>query len=348
MNISLINDAIGWRKALARLGRYESYHTWDFHRIDTNGNNEFFALEVVSADSLLFFPVVSRKIPRSGFCDLTSVYGYPGPIHVGDQHDFTATLEAAFSRFREMGYVSLFSRCSAFAMTRMEPPPDCYCRSGKVVAIDLCLPGDAQWRQYRDNLRREITRAMEGGLKCEQASPDDGSTFLDLYHKTMNRVAAHSHYYFDENYVLNMLSSSDFNCRLYVCKYDEKIISATLFLFCNGIVQYHLSGSDEAYSKLGATKLLIDYVRRIAAAEGFSIMNLGGGLGGLADHLYNFKRGFTRNEKDFFVIRKVLNPATYHGLLSSADRDKAGTNDFFPAYRNMPASRAAENLTVEN
>lgn len=336
MEIRLINDAIGWRSALAKIGRYECYHTWDFHRIDTNGSNgseSFFALQVKSADSVLFLPVVARKIPDSNLRDLRSVYGYPGPVYVGAPEDFTPLLEAAFSKLRQMGFVSFFSRCSAFSTARMVEPPACYFRTSKLVTIDLCLPADAQWRQYRENLRRDINHAIESGLQCQQASQHDGPAFLELYHRTMNRVAAQSHYYLDQNYLSTMLASRDFDCRLYVCKDDGRIISAALFLFCNGIVQYHLSGSDANYSKFGASKLLIDYVRRTAAQEGFEILCLGGGLGGRADHLYNFKRGFTKKEEDFYLIKKVLDPAAYNRLLAAQQRNAAETSAFFPAYR---------------
>lgn len=346
MEISLIDDAIGWRTALAKIGKHESYHTWDFHRIDTHGNGDFFAIEVTAANSALFFPVVARKIPQSDFYDLTSVYGYPGPIHVGAPEEFPVMLEAAFTQLREMGYVSVFSRCSVFAMRAEAALPECYSKSGKVVTIDLRIPLDAQWRLYRDNLRREINRAIADGLECQQAHADEASSFIDLYHRTMNRVVANSHYYFDQDYVLKMMSSADFDCRLYVCRYDRKIISAALFVFCNDVVQYHLSGSDEAYSKLGASKMLIDYVRRIAVQEGYAVMNLGGGLGGMADHLYSFKRGFSRNEKDFFVIKKVLNPDTYQTLLSCPDQQMAGSSDFFPAYRQRAPSLDDGNVSV--
>ena len=335
MEINLINDATRWRNALARIGTYESYHTWDFHCIDTNGADSFFALEVKSSDAVLFLPVVSRKIPNSDLYDLSSVYGYPGPVHVGAPESFALMLEVAFSRLREMGFVSLFSRCSAFSMAKTTELPECYFRASKLVTMDLSLPADAQWRQYRDNLRREISRAIDDGLQCQQASQNDGSTFLELYHRTMNRVAAQSHYYLDQNYLSNMFASSDFDCRLFVCKYDQRIISAALFLFCNGIVQYHLSGGDERYSKFGASKLLIDYVRRIATQEGLAILCLGGGLGGRADHLYNFKRGFTRNEEDFYLIKKVLNPVAYYCLLATQNRNTAQSSEFFPAYRQL-------------
>jgi hypothetical protein len=334
MNISIVDNAIDWRNALRKFDIYESYHTWDFHRIDTSRDNEFFALEVTSEDSTLFFPVVSRKIPGSEFHDLTSVYGYPGPIYAGAPKKFPQFLDAALSRFRDMGYISIFSRCSAFSTTTIEQYPDCYFSSGKIITIDLSLSMSDQWRQYRGNLRREITKAIDIGLKCDKGKLENTSEFIELYHKTMNRLDASSHYYFDEKYMIEMLTSKDFDCRLYLCKYNDKIISGAIFLFCNGVVQYHISASDAAYSKLAATKLIIDFVRRIAFEEGFLILNLGGGFGGQMDHLYNFKRGFTKNEKEFLLIKKVLDNTAYHDLISSKNFESLGTDGFFPAYRN--------------
>lgn len=334
MKISIISDADQWRSLLRKFNDFESYHTWDYHQINIGmNNNRILAIEVSGDGVTLFLPFIQRDIPGAMARDLTSVYGYPGPLFNGPTNELRPFLDVAFHELRSLGYVSLFSRCSPFAISQDQTLPDVFYPLSKVVVIDLSLPPDKQWNGYRGNLKRDIRKATESGLTCMRAGLEAVPDFLRLYRGTMAKVGASTHYYFDERYVAALMRARDFDCRLYVCMLDGQIIAAALFIFCNKIVQYHLSGSDTTYSALGGSKLLIDVVRRLATNEGYAFLNLGGGVGGGNDHLYNFKLGFSKMERQFSVIKCILNPNIYQDLCASRAIEQGTTSEFFPLYR---------------
>ena len=348
MKISLIHSADEWRKSLGDFDTFESYHTWDFHQIELPGaGHRSLAIEVKSSGNALFIPFIERLIPRTCLRDMTSVYGYPGPVFKGDLSQFPLLLASALDELKRLGYVSVFSRCSSFSMEATEDLPSGFQLAGRTVYIDLSTPLSEQWNGYRGNLRRDINKATETGVQCMRDGAEAVPAFLSLYHSTMDKVQASQNYYFDESYVLSLMGARDFDCRLYTCRYDGKIIAAALFMFCNDIVQYHLSGSDADYAKLGATKLLIDTVRRIATDEGRRYLNLGGGLGGQLDRLYEFKLGFSKSQNDFYLFKSVLNQDAYDDLCFAAGLGHDVSSNYFPKYRKPAANGDLEKNTAK-
>lgn len=333
MGFELIDNASDWRAVLETFRYYESYHTWDFTMIEAGRHAcRAFALCLREGEHALFLPLLEREIPGAGGRkDLTSAYGYPGPLFRGMWAGFAQLWRNALDWLREMGYVSLFSRCSMlFTEARRALPPEFHCASS-IIVIDLKRPEEEQWRCYRRNHRDDILRAIAAGVRVER-SLRDTSDFLRLYHATMDKVGAAADYYYDDGYIEAMMQARDFETRLYLCRFDGLVIAAGLFLYCGDTVQYHLCGSDSNYLRLGAAKLLIDAVRREASAEGYARFVLGGGSSDEHDSLFHYKLGFSKDVVDFHVIKSVLDPRAYAELSGNAgDIDTAG---YFPAYRN--------------
>lgn len=347
MGFELIDNARDWRAALESFGRYESYHTWDFTMIEAGRHAcRAFALCLQEGEHALFLPLLEREIPDAGGRkDLTSVYGYPGPLFRGMWAGFAQLWHSALEWLREMNYVSLFSRCSTiFTEAWQALPPEFHCASN-IIVIDLTLPEEEQWRGYRRNHRDDVLRAIEAGVRVERSMRDTGD-FLRLYHATMDKVGAAADYYYDDSYIEAMMQARDFETRLYICKLDSLVIAAGLFLYCGDTVQYHLCGSDSRYLRLGAAKLLIDAVRREASAEGYARFVLGGGSSDERDSLFHYKLGFSKNVVGFHVIKSVLDPQTYAEL--SGIEGGIDTSGYFPAYRGRANSVAADgNVGVE-
>ena len=57
---------------------YDFYHTWYYHSLDQTGDPFLFIYE--ESNNFIAFPLLDRKIEDSDLSDLTSVYGYTGPI----------------------------------------------------------------------------------------------------------------------------------------------------------------------------------------------------------------------------------------------------------------------------
>src|SRR5690606_7773702 len=114
----------------------------------------------------------------------------------------------------------------------------------------------------------------------------------------------------------NLINATDFNVELLIATHNEtkEIIAGAIFMKRNGIVQYHLSGTREAYLQLNPIKLLIDEMRIMATKENLTFFNLGGGLGSNEDSLFRFKSGFSKDYKGFKLWNHIVNEHVYKEL----------------------------------
>lgn len=333
-----VSTAETWRHAVHSFERFESFHTWDFTMLEAERLAcTALALLVEQDECCLFLPLLDRAIPGTAARDLTSAYGYPGPLYRGEPARFPRLWQAALQRLRELGYVSLFSRCSS-VFTRDQPslPPEFH-RAGEIVVVDLKLPEEEQLARYRVNHIRDLKRAIRSGLRIEHGTLDDVADFVRLYYTTMDKVSARPDYYFSHGYIRSLMQAQDFRTRLYLCKQEERTVAAGVFLYCGDIAQYYLFGSDTASLRLGSGKYLIDAARREAAAEGYSFLVLGGGSGTAhGTQLLNFKKGFSESLVDFHVVKCILDNEHYDRLCRKYAAASHAAPDFFPMYRNEP------------
>ncbi len=330
--IDEISNKKEWRNALSFVEGFDFYHTWDFHAISQkNGEGTPVLFKISKQNSGLLIPLLERKIPDTNYKDLTSVYGYPSPLVYGDvSNDEIVSMWNDFTRHLiESDYVSIFTRLHP--LVTPEPIVDlCGSFSGKVVVIDLSLSQDEQTRGYRKGHKYDIKNLKKSDIDCYHSNDEESLRFFILnYEATMRSLNASSMYFFPELYYRGLLESSNFETRIYLCKYKDTIICSGLFIFCGEIVQYHLSGSNPEFYKLAGTKMMIDKVRADACHEGKKYFVLGGGLGAGEDNLFKFKAGFSKRTENFNVIKLVLNQERYDELSSACNQN----TDYFPKYR---------------
>jgi ribosomal protein S18 acetylase RimI-like enzyme len=290
----------------------------------------------------MLLPLIVRPIPGGGF-DAMSPYGYPGPVGTGtdDPVFLHVALVAGLQVLREADLVSAFVR---FHPLLNPVPPEgigTVVVHGDTVSIDLSLPDEVQWARTRLNHRRDITRAARLGYTVRM---DEGWTRLDefkrLYRQTMERRHASSFYFFDDAYFDSLHDALGESLHLCLVEKDGSVAAAGLFVETNGIVQYHLSGTDEASRNIQPTKLMMHFVRGWARERGDLVFLLGGGVGGAADSLLQFKSGFSPLRHPFATLRAVIDEHEYGRLVSlrDPDLDPGDRRGFFPLYRQESGS----------
>ncbi|GAA3535615.1 GNAT family N-acetyltransferase [Zobellella aerophila] len=333
-NVSVFIKKSDWVQALSKCERCDFYHTWDYHNVSFfNGEGSPILFDVNINGRGLIFPLLERSIEGEVKKDLTSVYGYPGPLLYGDVDEtyFNELWSCFVSFLVDNGYVSLFSRCHPLYFNGYIKNHSDF--SGEVVFIDLYLSEDEQWRFYRGNHRRDINKLNKIGVVCHY--DDDSSNldeFIDNYYSTMNKLNASDFYFFSRDYYLKLIESTDFKARLYSCVYNGEVICSGFFVFFKEIVQYHLGGTKPGFYHLSPTKMMFDKVRRDAMELGCKYFCLGGGVGGRSGSLFNFKLGFSKHVEEFRTIKLILDESSYRELSSHA----TGDDSFFPKYRIKP------------
>jgi len=341
--IKVIKDKNEWRTLLSKVEHTDFYHTYDYHQLSKKEGELPILLKYTDGSTIIALPFLIRDIENSDYKDLTSVYGYAGPIYISkdnnfDKAKFHKALKIFFSRQK---IIAVFSRLHPFIE---EKAPTLVglgdvVTIGKVVYIDLSKPLADQRALYNRRLRTYLNKSRKHCTVFEGYTDAHIKTFIRLYLNNMKRIGADESYLFNTEYYYDLLSSNEYDSKLMLCQHHETkdIIAGAIFIKTGHIVQYHLSGLDAAYFKLQPIKLIIDEMCKIATNEGFRYLNLGGGKGSKEDTLFRFKRKFSKNFKVFKIWKYIVNRPVYKTLtdnhLKTAVKDNELHLGFFPAYR---------------
>jgi hypothetical protein len=300
---------------------------------------------------LFFAPLVVRPIavpglPDDGLFDATAPYGYPSPLAASRSG---AAPDAPFVRravddmavvLREHRIVSAFFRMHPL----LELPPDALedqgwlVEHGPTVVVDLARSHEELWSQTRSAHRNKINRGRKAGYAAEV---DDRCVELDrfvtIYTETMRRVDAAPQYFLSRDYFARLMTELKDCLHLCVVRIGGEVAAAGIFSEIGGVVQYHLGGTKNEFLPHHAMKFLLHFVRTWAKDRGNRLFNLGGGLGGRQDSLYEFKAGFSDLRRPFRTWRLIADRHAYQELTSHWERCAGQPADhaegYFPAYR---------------
>jgi hypothetical protein len=330
MHISLLAPGDPSWDAMLATTPHDFYHLPSYVALCARQDGaEARALSVDDGSRRLLLPLLLRD-----GLDATSPYGYPGPL--GDSAFTSDALRAGMDHLRSSGIVSVFVRLHP--ILDPEPPTGVgtLVGHGDTVAIDLTATTEALWSDTRSDHRSQINRALRAGHRAwmdEEWRHYDA--FKRIYRATMERVGASDFYHFDDAYFDALRASLGASLHLAVVEIDGAIAAAGLFVETDGLVEFHLSGTEEAFLKDRPTKLMLHSVRSWAKDRGDRVLHLGGGVGGAHDSLFDFKAGFSKGRHPFHTLRLVCDPERYAELVRANDPDADPTDltGFFPAYR---------------
>jgi len=342
MNISsfeIIKEKQQWQDVLKTVKTYDFYHTYDYHQLAKSKNDTPILITYREGDCIIGLPVLLREIYETGYYDITSVYGYTGPVMKNiDQNFINETFKKQLiSFFTNNKIVSVFSRLHPFIAFQEKAINGLgeVLKLSKIVNIDLTKSLDEQKAVFSKTTKRYIKKTRKlCSVKIGGASSDI-NTFIDLYYENMDRVQAKKSYYFDKEYFEKFIGSEDFETDVLFAIHEEtsEIISAAMMVKSNNIIQYHISGTRNNYLDLTPIRVLIDEMRIRGTQQGYKYFNLGGGLGSSEDSLFNFKASFSKDFKDFEIWKYIIDPEKYNQLVEQFS-DKTKNENFFPLYRN--------------
>lgn len=201
--IDIIRSKKKWDAVLKMVDIYDFYHTYDYHHIIKNNLDEPILVKYTEKDYIIAIPFLMRPINGTPYYDLTSVYGYSGPItkNINTQFDNCDYIKDFKIYLTSQNIISIFSRLNPFIANQRL----CIQGLGKisslsnVVNIDLTLDLEEQLRAYHKRLRTHINKARRlCSIKIAE-SKEEVKAFIDLYYKTMERVNAKKYYFLTRN-----------------------------------------------------------------------------------------------------------------------------------------------------
>ncbi len=189
-----------------------------------------------------------------------------------------------------------------------------------------------QRQEYRRDVKSRLNKLIREGYSIlegtDKAFVDE---FIEIYNENMLRVEAKDEYFFDRSYYNMIFNSPDINSKLYFVIKDNVKVAASIFVFTDKIIQYHLSATRSEYLKNSPVRLLIDYIRIYGTNNGYKELHLGGGLGSTEDSLFNFKAGFSNERHQFKVWKYIVDQEAYDSFVK--ERNVNIDSGFFPLYR---------------
>ena len=330
-----------WDEIVQSFSNYDVYYLSGYVRPFQIHGDGSPTLLYYSEDGLrAIYVFMKRGTAIKGIYDSITPYGYGGVLFEGktDEEHLKAFYQAYLQTMQNEHIVDNFVRyhpvlANAIPMKSISTVIDL----GKTVAIDLSSP-ELIWENITSKNRTHIRKAEKNGVEIHHShSWEDLLRFIPIYNATMQKDNAEEYYYFEEAFYKSIYEDLKEHFELFYATYNEKIIAASIMLFANGNMHYHLSGSVLEYRNLDPTNLLLYQAALWGSQQGFKTLHLGGGVGSGEDNLYKFKAAFNRNsDYQFSIGKEIFDDQKYAELVAlrqTNDPDFNPESQYFPLYR---------------
>lgn len=277
-------------------------------------------------------------LEKEMFYDWTSPYGYGGPLIDGNWtvEWMQTAMEEVTQYAKKHHIVSQFFRYHPLLQNHkfMETMSKVIYMK-KTVYIDTSSEGMIKANMTSNN-RNTVRKAEKNGIKIIFDSGERMDSFIEIYNETMKCHEADTYYYFQNQYFDYLRNNLAKNMIFGYALYEEKIISASIFLYNELFMHYHLSGTLSDYRNLGAANLILTEAAFWAEKHGISKFHLGGGVE-MEDSLLNFKKRFNKNGLiDFCIGCNIFLQNEFDFLVESRkkeDKTFDGDTPFLIKYR---------------
>ena len=282
--------------------------------------------------------VFGGALPTSKYFDLTTPYGYGGPIIEGN---FDALSQKKFMNelndyCKQNNIVSQFVRFHPLLNNYIHMKDICEISQIKeTIVIDTATPEVINNNMDSKN-RNMIRKAPKKGVSIKRDTGKHIDEFIKIYEATMEDNCASSYYFFEREYYDYLIKEMSNNTVYFYSYVDDIMISAAIFFYNEKYMHYHLSGMLKEYRNMASMNLLLNEAAVWAFKHGIKFLHLGGGVSA-TDGLYKFKKQFNKNGKlPFYIGRNIFNKKVYDELLNirkKIDSNFNVKNSHFIQYR---------------
>ena len=276
---------------------------------------------VNDGEQKMLFPFLSRTFDHQGqsLQDFETAYGYGGPIwHQADDQFKAVALQLMVDELKHQNYIAGFVRFHPLLANYEGFSVGKIIEDRKTVAIDLSLEENEIWMQeiFRNN-RNHIKKGEKSGLKFVVDNDYNYlPEFIRLYGATMDKLDAADFYYFKQQYYEEFVKTLP-NSFLGVVLYEDKVVSAAIFMYEGEYGHYHLSGSEVSALKYSPNNYMLWHAALELKHRGVKVFHLGGGTTSAEnDSLFCFKSSFSKHTYQFCLGKLVFNNQLYQNICS--------------------------------
>ena len=283
------------------------------------------------------FPAFQGRIEKKSLYDLETPYGYGGPLTDG------LVLENSQRIFRmlmteycmENHIISQFVRFHPLLLNHgvlSEVIETRYLRDTIYIATES---PEVIMKNMESKSRNMVRKAKKSGVTTIIKTIGDYQAFLPIYVETMAKNHADEYYTFQREY-FESLKQLDGNACIFYAMLDGEPISASIMLFNDRYIHYHLSGTHTKYKQYAPGNLLLYEAACWASEKKIQKFHLGGGMTS-NDSLFNFKKQFNKFGRAPFVVGRTIFDLNKYDelrrLRKELDSDFDMDNEFMIQYR---------------
>ena len=275
-----------------------------------------------------------KKIPGSmEFYEAYSPYGYGGPILVDGDKSIKFPRKKFFEELKKIGIIDVFIRFSPFLNNHKYFPERLLELNRKTVSRELSNTSQQELlKSFNKGTKWAIKKSIKeyvlvNKIKGGEVKDEEIDKFYNLYIRNMEYIGADQYYLFTKECIKDHFSLLGNNVDLLYSVYNDKWIAAAIFLRDQEICHYHLSCSDNNYSKLYPVDRLLFEAIYSYGVEGKKFLHLGGGLSlSEEDSLFKFKLKYGKSINQFFISKVILNKKIYDKL---REKNKVENSKYF-------------------
>ena len=329
MGLTIITKEAQWDAVIETFPRHDIYYRYAYvHSLELHGDGTpmLFLYEtekgavcyVALKEDIALFPAFRGHLAEGTQFDLSTPYGYGGPLTRGNCSeeliaDFVKELTSyccehkivsQFFRFHPLlGNHTIFEKHATILTSK------------QTIYMDTSSE-EIIFQNMTSKNRNMVRKAEKNGITIMMDSGEHMDEFIKIYEETMDKNHAEDYYYFDRNYFSYLFEHLKGHICVFYAIYESKIISASIFLYDNVFMHYHLSGTLNAYRNLGANNLILYEGAKFASAHHLTSFHLGGGIEN-EDALFSFKKHFNRNGRlDFYIGRMIFDEKAFDSLVN--------------------------------
>jgi len=254
----------------------------------------------------------------TGYSDISSVYGYTGPIATTTSSEFLKNAWKAFDDFaQQQNIIAEFIRFSPINQTERFAHPKTQVEANRTLAISHLSGSEEELLQKIGSKTRNMLRkAHDAGLTaCELALPEYLPAFRALYEDTMHRNNASEFFWYDDAYYEKLLMLKNGELRLLGVFANEVLVGAAMAIAHGKSALYHLGASLPDYARLGAGNLSLFTMSVALMKNGVEFINMTGGrTTSPNDSLLSFKKSNATGTATFYIGKRIVNPAAYTSI----------------------------------
>ncbi|BDW90349.1 MULTISPECIES: GNAT family N-acetyltransferase [Thalassospira] len=328
-NLISVDSPEKWGDVLKHFPVVDVCSTPEYHRLyDTrSAGGKSYIWHINDGEKCFAYPFVLTPVTLSSestkietkFFDISSTYGYGGPLSNTADKDFIRNAWQAFDEWASATkVVAEFTRFSVFTRSHELAHPDCKVAFNRRVAVSA-LPdkSDDILMSLPSKTRNMIRKALKIGFEAKELELERGlRDFRTLYEETMKRNNAPSFFLYDDAYYDLLSDFPEGAVRLFGVFAGADMVSSAIALTYKNNALYHLGASLSDYSRLGAGNLGLYTMTCALRESGVRFLNVGGGRT-TADHdaLLRFKKSNAFAVDDYRIGQRVLLQQDYDALV---------------------------------